>query len=133
MSFLFSETPEIRTPDNLTKVKWSAKLLLTTNLRGRHLRHPKTKHHAQGEVLLFSAAAILQASLHLPPAAGGLQNYQLRSSVGERLTFLLNGAQTSVTGKTKKTSHRDVFLFSEPPEIRTPDNLIKSQVLCQLS
>jgi len=26
-----------------------------------------------------------------------------------------------------------LLFFSEPPEIRTPDNLIKSQVLCQLS
>ena len=50
----------------------------------------------------------------------------------------------SVKGKqrTKKKSRKNknslVFanqavLFGEPPEIRTPDTLIKSQVLCRLS
>ena len=39
----------------------------------------------------------------------------------------------SETIKKEQPDCVGLFLFGDPPEIRTPDTLIKSQVLCQLS
>ena len=33
----------------------------------------------------------------------------------------------------KANTHKDVGFFGDPPEIRTPDPLLKRQLLCQLS
>ena len=41
--------------------------------------------------------------------------------------------QTTKENKTKSTPYGVLFLFGDPSGIRTPDTLIKSQVLCQLS
>ena len=43
---------------------------------------PEEEAPRQGVMLLFSTAAIFPALLHLPPAAEGGKNYQLRYSVG---------------------------------------------------
>ena len=59
------------------------------------------------------------------------------SQIKNYLSLLLtqkmdDGVRISAT-KKEQPDCVGLFLFGDPPEIRTPDTLIKSQVLCQLS
>ena len=84
---------------------------------------PERKAQRQSTVPFFSTAAILYAFLHLPPAAEGVENSQLRLAQLEKAPdFLMYKKRTP-----KRCS------FYTPSGTRTLDTLIKSQVLYQLS
>ena len=57
--------------------------------------------------------------------------YNTASAVANAV--LVSGVLTTQNYKTKKTPERMSFLFGDPSENRTPDTMIKSHVLCQLS
>ncbi len=74
------------------------------------------------------------------PAAGRAHRCFLpagpaRAALPPSFAFLLRFAAvlTPDGAKIKRAPYRCPFVFGDPPEIRTPDPLLKRQLLCQLS
>ena len=96
-------------------------------------RGTRKKKHARRAHSFSSATSPFEALLHLPPAAQGFKTADFAYlSRSEHLTGSPNLRSSNFQNGTKKERYQ-AFFFSEPSEIRTPDTLIKSQVLCRLS